>query len=92
MYIWDNVNPVGTVITSTHSTRVKMIVAESGASHVGGWHSYRRNLAEDYAKAFGEAPQAVISVSLMSDTDNTGEKTEAYYGAIRLACAAPAAR
>ena len=84
MYIWDNANPVGTIITSTHSTRVKMMVAESGPGHVGSWQSYRRNLAEDFARAFGEAPQTLIGVGLMSDSDNTGEKTEGYYGGIQL--------
>jgi hypothetical protein len=92
MYIWDNVNPVGTVIASAHSTRVKMMVAESGPGHVGSWQSYRRNLAEDFTKAFGEAPQSTLGIGLMSDTDNTGTKIEAWYGSIRLGCAAPAGR
>jgi hypothetical protein len=87
MYIWDNRNPVDMIITSAHSTRVKMIVAESGPQGVGAWRSYRRNLAQDFERAFGEKPQGMLGVAVMTDTDNTGETTEGFYGAIRLACA-----
>jgi len=88
MYIWDNRNPVDAVVPSAHTSRVKMIVAESGGANVGPWRSYRRNLAQDFERAFGEKPGAVLGFGLMTDTDNTGEKAEGFYGALRLACAA----
>ena len=87
MYIWDNHNPVDMVVPSAHTSRVKMIVAESGSAGVGAWRSYRRDLARDYERAFGEKPKGVIGFALMTDTDNTGETTEAFYGALRLTCA-----
>lgn len=88
MYIWENKSPVGSVIPSAHTSQVKMIVAESGAQGVGSWHSYQRNLVDDYKKAFGAAPGPIIGVALMTDTDNTDAKAEGFYGAIRLTCAA----
>jgi hypothetical protein len=88
MYIWENRAPVGTVIPSAHSTRVKMIVVESGAQGVGTWRSYRRNLLQDYQRAFGGTPQGILGVAVMTDTDNTGAKAEGLYGEIRLTCAA----
>ena len=87
MYIWDNKNPLDMVVPSAHTSRVKMIVVESGAAGVGVWRSYRRNLASDYERAFGEKPKAVLGFALMTDTDNTGETSEAFYGALRLTCA-----
>jgi len=87
MYIWDNRNPVGTVVASAHTSRVKMIVAESGPQGVGAWRSYQRNLVQDFERAFGEKPQDIVGFAVMTDTDNTGETTEGFYGAIRLACA-----
>jgi hypothetical protein len=87
MYIWDNKNPVDTVVPSAHTGRVKMIVAESGSAGVGAWRSYRRDLARDYERAFGEKPKEVLGVALMTDTDNTGETSEAFYGTLRLTCA-----
>ncbi len=89
MYIWDNKNPVGTVVPSAHTTRVKMIVAESGSAGVGAWRSYRRDLAQDFERAFGEKPNGVIGFALMTDTDNTGQRALGFYGALRLACAGP---
>src|SRR5262245_24384041 len=87
MYIWVNKNAVDQVVPSAHTSRVKMIVAESGGANVGPWRSYRRNLAADYQRAFGEKPGKVLGVALMTDTDNTGERSEGFYGALRLACA-----
>jgi len=40
------------------------------------------NVLEDYRRAFGEEPPRVRSVGIMSDSDNTGERTVAYYGDI----------
>jgi hypothetical protein len=88
MYIWDNRNPVGMIVPSAHTTRVKMIVADSGTAGVGSWRSHRHNLVQDFERAFGEKPKGVLGFALMTDTDNTGQQAEGFYGALRLACAA----
>jgi hypothetical protein len=87
MYIWDNRNPVDMVVPSAHTSRVKMVVAESGGAGVGPWRSYRRNVVQDFERAFGEKPGKALGVALMTDTDNTGETAEGFYGVLRLACA-----
>lgn len=87
MYIWDNRNPVDTIVPSAHTTRLKMIVVESGAAGVGAWRTYRRNLVRDFERAFGEKPGNVLGFALMTDTDNTGETAEGVYDALRLSCA-----
>jgi hypothetical protein len=84
MYVWENRAPVGTVIDSTRSSRIKMIVAASGPDGVGQWRTFSRNIAEDYEKAFGEKPGRLIGVGVLTDTDNTGESVEAWYGDIGL--------
>lgn len=84
MYIWENKAPVGTVIRSTHSSRIRMMVAEQGPEGVGKWRNFTRNIVEDYEKAFGEKPGKLIGVGVLTDTDNTGETVEAWYGDIRL--------
>src|SRR5256886_15834074 len=43
MYIWENRAPVSTIITNQYTTRVKMIVAESGNDRLGEWRGGRRN-------------------------------------------------
>jgi hypothetical protein len=82
MYIWENRAPVGTVIRNAHTTRIQMIVAASGPTRLGEWKTFERNVVEDYRRAFGEEPGRVTAVAIMTDTDNTGEQTVAYYGDI----------
>jgi hypothetical protein len=82
MYIWENRAPVGRVIDNLHTSRIKMIVADSGAGNLGHWRSETRNVYEDYRRAFGEDPPPIRSIGIMTDSDNTGSDAEAYYGDI----------
>ncbi|HZW13862.1 MAG TPA: DUF3047 domain-containing protein [Noviherbaspirillum sp.] len=84
MYIWENSAPVGTIIRSAHSGRIKMMVAARGEDGIGEWRNFARNIVADYEKAFGEKPGKLIGVGVLSDTDNTGEVIEAWYGDIRF--------
>ncbi|OWW21915.1 DUF3047 domain-containing protein [Noviherbaspirillum denitrificans] len=84
MYIWENNKPTGTIIGSTYTSRIKMMVAESGSDGIGEWRNFARNVIEDFEKAFGEKPGRLIGVGVLTDTDNTGESAEAWYGDIQL--------
>jgi Protein of unknown function (DUF3047) len=84
MYVWENKAPIGTVIDNTRTGRIKMIVAARGSEGIGQWHEFTRNIAEDFEKAFGEKPGQLIGVGILTDTDNTGETVDAWYGDIRL--------
>lgn len=84
MYIWENRARKDMVIPNGHTGRIKMIVAESGRDKVGRWQEVRRNLYEDYKRAFGEEPGAITAIGIMTDTDNTGEMVHAWYGDISL--------
>jgi len=87
MYIWSNQDPVGTVIENKYTSRIKMIVAESGAEKLKTWVPERWNLLEDFRRAFGEEPGRVVSVGIMSDTDNTAVRVITHYGDIRFEAA-----
>jgi hypothetical protein len=82
MYIWSNKVPVGTVVPNPRTNRVQMVVASSGPGGVGTWQSLSRSLREDYKKAFGEDPGRLLAYGVLSDTDNTGETVQAWYGDI----------
>ena len=85
MYIWENRFPVGTVITNSFTSQVRLLVAGTGPdAELGQWKSFSRNYRGDYQRAFGAAPGRLIGVGIMTDTDNTGERIEAYYGDIEL--------
>ncbi len=84
MYVWSNDAPVGTVIPNPRTRRIQMVAASSGTSEVGKWQTLQRNLLEDFQRAFGEPPGRLIAVGVMTDTDNTGAKAQAWYGDIRF--------
>ena len=71
MYIWSGKNSVNTVFNNAHTSRVKMIVVDSGSDSLGEWRKHERDLAADYKLAYGEAPGNVIGIALLTDTDNT---------------------
>jgi hypothetical protein len=83
-YIWEGRAPVGTIVPNPFTSRVKMIVVESGAEKLNRWVREERNVYEDYIRAFGKEPPAVSGVAIMTDTDNTGESATAYYGDIQF--------
>ncbi|HTI46019.1 MAG TPA: DUF3047 domain-containing protein [Casimicrobiaceae bacterium] len=83
MYIFSQKLPVGTVVANPHTRRIQMIVVDSGAA-VGTWQTFVRNVVEDYKRAFKEEPQKLLSLGVLTDTDNTGERAQAWYGDFSL--------
>jgi hypothetical protein len=81
-YIWESTAPKGTVVPNPYTSRVIMIVLESGSEKVNQWVEEERNIFEDYKRSFGEEPPMISGVAIMTDTDNTGENAQAYYGDI----------
>jgi hypothetical protein len=87
MYVWDNRQPVGTVIPSEVFGQLKMVVAGTGPDRLGQWKQFSRNYAQDYERAFGHAPGKLVGIGVLTDTDNTASAIEAFYGDIRLRAA-----
>lgn len=81
-YIWESRAPVGTAVPNPFTDQVYMLVVESGSTKLNTWITEERNVYEDYKRAFGEEPPMISGVAIMTDTDNTGESAEAYYGDI----------
>ena len=84
MYIWSGKTPVNTVLDNAYTSRLKIIVVDSGWERVGEWRKHERDLAADYKLAYGENPGNVIGIALLTDTDNTKSETRALYGDIEL--------
>ena len=82
VYVWDNRYPVGTVIPNPHSNRIRQLVVESGPERLGRWVDVERDVQADYRQVFGEAPGALHSVGVMSDTNNTGATVDAWFGPV----------
>jgi hypothetical protein len=80
MYIWENRAPRNSIIANPHTSRIKMVVAESGRDKLGVWQTESRDIYADFKRAFGEEPGRITAIAIMTDTDNTGENVHAYYG------------
>lgn len=84
IYIWENRLARESIIPNPHTSRIRMIVAETGRDHLGTWREITRNVYEDYRRAFGEEPGTITGIGIMTDTDNTGATVQAYYGDIEF--------
>jgi hypothetical protein len=82
LYVWLNGVPAESVLHSPHTDRVRMVVVQSGAQRLGEWVTLRRNVLEDYRKAFGEEPDDVVAIGLMTDYGDDGSRRRAFYGDI----------
>lgn len=80
-YVWDDYFPDGTYVESPYSSKVKIVVVQSGRPNSSdGWVREKRDLVKDYEMLYGNPPRGnLIAVGLMSDSDNTGTVSEAYY-------------
>lgn len=82
VYVWLYNVPAGTVLLSPYSDRVRLLVVESGGERIGRWVNVRRNVLEDYRRAFGEDPGDIVAVGLMTDSGDDGSARRAFYGDI----------
>jgi len=84
LYVWMLDVPAETVLRSPYTDRVRMIVVESGTRRVGEWVSVRRNVLEDYRRAFGEEAGDVVALGVMTDPGDDGSRRRAFYGDITI--------
>ena len=75
-YVWDAREPKGSLFVNAFTNRMQMLVLESGpATASGGWVSEKRNVLEDYRRAFGREAGTlvpdVVAVAVAADSDNT---------------------
>ena len=82
MYSWASEAPVDTIVANDQTAKIQTIVVENGGNRIGQWHELRRNVLEDYRRAFGEEFWDIVAVGVMTDTRNTRGKASAQYGDI----------
>ena len=83
-YIWDTTAPAGAMHKSQKTGTVTYIVLRSGPAELGKWLTERRNVREDFKKAYGEEPDDPGIVSVGIDSDDVKGTAESYVGAIRF--------
>lgn len=86
-YVWtnDKLRAGDVVLSPHHPGTSRSVVLQAGKQRLGQWVRERRNILEDYRRAFGtEPPDAVEAIALWTDNDQTGDPVEAYYGRMVL--------
>ena len=90
-YVWSSNQQTGAMWDNAFAGDNARMFAIKDKSHVGVWQTEKRNVYEDMIKLFGdkgsdkeneEAYRYIDAVAIMTDTDNSETKTEAYYGDI----------
>ena len=82
MYVWGSQTPKGGVVPNRYTSRIKIIVVESGRENLGRWIEERRDVTADFRRVFGEEPGKIISVGILTETDTVERPLNAYYGDI----------
>jgi hypothetical protein len=61
---------------------VRLIALDSSEKLLDQWVEFRRDVREDYRRAFGEEPGDIVGVGIFTDVDGNGAPGRAYYGDI----------
>jgi hypothetical protein len=81
-YVWDSTATAGTICKSQKTSTVTYVVLRSGSDQLGKWITERRNVAEDFRRIYGEAPDKPTGLSLGIDSDDTHSSAEAFIGPV----------
>jgi Protein of unknown function (DUF3047) len=81
-YVWDATIPAASIVKSQKTGTVTFVVMRSGSQDLGKWLTEQRNVAEDYAKIFGEAPDDPKAITISIDSNDTHTMAESFIGPI----------
>lgn len=81
-YIWATWAEKDTILDYPGGRHHKMIVIERGNEKANRWVWEKRNLFEDFQTCFNADPPGLAGVVVLTDTDQTNEGVEAWYGSI----------
>ena len=81
-YVWASQQPINSSWPSAFTHKSIMIAVQSGAEKLKTWQHQRRNVLEDIKNILGEDFTSIDAVAIMTDTDNSHSKAQAYYSDI----------
>ena len=84
-YVWSSNQPQGAAWPNPFTENAQMIAVQGRNGKLGMWQMETRNVYEDFRHYFGVEIDEVDAVAIMTDTDNSGRHTVAYYGDIFFA-------
>lgn len=83
-YTWSSTLPKGTVLSKFYGNQ-KILVLGSGEEGLGEWHTFERNIVNDYKMLYGDNPPSKpIAILILSDGNSTNTLAKADYDDILL--------
>jgi hypothetical protein len=84
VYVWASSEPQGADWPSAYTRQAHVVALRSGAPGAGQWHEERRDVRADFKRYFGLEASRVDGVAVMTDCDDAGGATRAWYGDVRF--------
>jgi hypothetical protein len=83
-YIWDSRAPKGAMesVSAIPLVHIVAVVCESGAGQANQWTPESRNVAADYARAYGKPAPRVKGLRIQINSQHTGTVAESYFGEV----------
>ena len=81
-YVWSSYQPVGSQWRNAYTDSAAMLAVNTGGAQAGQWLWNARHVKNDFKSLLGEDVSRIQVVAIMTDTDNTGEVADAWYGEI----------
>jgi hypothetical protein len=81
-YVWSSSHQTGETWSNPYTSNATMLSVESGNGNLGQWQHYKRNVREDLRQLIGKDIRYIDAIAIMTDSDNSGQKTTTYYGDI----------
>lgn len=78
-YVWSNGRSSAFDWSSPYTGREKIIPVRRGTTGEGRWQTIRRNVVQDFYKAFRVRVHSLSDVGIMTDCDNSHNHAQAWY-------------
>jgi hypothetical protein len=88
-YVWASRESQKTVMTSPFSDTIRIVALEKGSRRCGTWREEEIDIVRDYREAFGVDPPHTAGISIMNDSDDTGERSISYLRFIEVSKSTP---
>ncbi|WP_136248204.1 DUF3047 domain-containing protein [Halomonas borealis] len=88
-YVWSSTQAAGTDWANAFTDRARLLALQGGPERVGEWVAEVRDVRADYRRLFGERPERLAGLALMTDGDNAGGDATAWFSRLTLS-ASPA--
>jgi hypothetical protein len=81
-YVWANQSAIGKHWPNPYTANAQMLALQSAEEQANRWRNESRNVRQDIQRVFGITVTTIEAVAIMTDTDQTGAATQAWYGDI----------